>query len=86
LRWGSSGIALAALSFLLLPRRRWRSGLLFAFLGLAILGSVIGCSGGGGSESTATTNLGTATGNYKVVVTAASGSTSMPTTINLTMQ
>jgi hypothetical protein len=86
LRWGSSGIALAALSFFLLPRRRWSGGLLFAFLGLAILGSVIGCSGGGGSQSTATTNLGTATGNYKVVVTAASGSTSMPTTINLTMQ
>jgi hypothetical protein len=87
LRWGGSGIALAALSFLgLLPRRRWRGGLLFAFLGLAILGSVIGCSGGGGSKSTTTTNPGTATGNYKVVVTAASGSTSMPTTINLAIQ
>jgi len=82
-------IALAGLLFLgVLPRRRWRGGLLFTLLCLVALGGTLGCSGGnsGGAGSTSPSTSGTTTGNYKVAVTATSGTVTTSTTIPLSLQ
>jgi hypothetical protein len=88
-QWRGTGFALAALIFLgVLPRRRWRGGLLAAALCLIVIGGVIGCSGsnGGGTNSTPPSPSGTTTGNYQVMVTATSGTATASTTIPLSLQ
>jgi sugar lactone lactonase YvrE len=88
-QWKGTGFALAALIFLgILPRRRWRGGLLAAALCLIVIGGVIGCSGsnGGGTNSTPPSPSGTTTGNYQVMVTATSGTATASTTIPLSLQ
>jgi sugar lactone lactonase YvrE len=88
-QWKGTGFALAALIFLgILPRRRWRGGLLAAVLSLVAIGGVIGCSGsnGGGTNSTSPSPSGTTTGNYQVMVTATSGTATASTTIPLSLQ
>jgi sugar lactone lactonase YvrE len=86
-------IALAAMFFFgLLPRRRYRKGILSA-LCLAVLYSVavvgvIGCGGssGGSNAGTSPTGHGTTMGNYQVVVTATSGTVTASTTIPINVQ
>ncbi len=76
----STGLVFAALLFVgVLPRRRLRGGMLLVFLGVTVIGGVLGC---GGSHSTP----GTTTGNYQVVVTATSGKSVASTTISLNLQ
>jgi len=83
-------LVLAAMFFFgLLPRRRYRKGL-FSALCLAVfcLGAgvgVIGCGGSSGGSNTQTVH-GTTTGNYQVVVTAASGTVTASTTIPISVQ
>lgn len=82
-------LALTALLFLgVLPRRRWRRGLLFTVLSLVALGGTFGCSGSsaGGASSTSPSTSGTTTGNYKVAVAATSGTVTTSTTIPLLLQ
>ncbi len=82
-------LALAALLFLgVLPRRRLRSGLLFAALCSVALSGTLGCSPGksGSGNNTPTPNPGTTTGNYQVTVTATSGTVTTSTTIPLSLQ
>jgi hypothetical protein len=88
-QWRGTGFALATLIFLgVLPRRRWRGGLLAAVLSLIAIGGVIGCSGsnGVGTNSTPPSPSGTTTGNYQVMVTATSGTATASTTIPLSLQ
>lgn len=79
-----SGFAFAALLLAgFLPRRRWRGGLLLALIGTVAFGGLLGCdgsSGGGGSANQTTP------GNYQVAVTATSGSYSVTTNLQLTVQ
>jgi hypothetical protein len=80
-------LALTALLFLgVLPRRRWRGGLLFTLLCLMALGGTLGCSGGNSGSNTPPSTSGTTTGNYKVAVTATSGTVTTSTTIPLSLQ
>ncbi len=82
----SSGMTLAALFFLgLLPRRRWRGGVLLGALCLAILGGVLGCGSGGGTAPTQVA-AGATTGSYQVVVKATSGTTVASVTLPVTVQ
>jgi hypothetical protein len=85
----NSGFALAGLALVcLLPRRRWRRGVLLAALCLVCANGVIGCGGSqsANTSSSAPSHLGTTTGNYQVVVTANSGIITVSTTIPLTLQ
>jgi sugar lactone lactonase YvrE len=82
-------LALASLLFLgVLPRRRLRSGLLFAAFCFVALSGTLGCSPGnsGSGNNTPTPNPGTTTGNYQVTVTATSGTVTTSTTIPLSLQ
>jgi hypothetical protein len=86
-------LALAAMFFFgLLPRRRYRKGILSTLCLIALcLGAgvgVIGCSGssGGSNAGTTTTGHGTTTGNYQVVVTATGGTVAASTTIPISVQ
>jgi hypothetical protein len=68
----------------IVPRRRWRGGLLFTALCLIAIGGIIGCSSGS-KTSTPSGNSGTTRGNYQVVVTATSGTATTSTTIPLSL-
>jgi sugar lactone lactonase YvrE len=83
-------LVLAAMFFFgLLPRRRYRKGFFPALcLAAFCLGAgvgVIGCGGSSGGSNTQTVH-GTTTGNYQVVVTAASGTVTASTTIPISVQ
>jgi hypothetical protein len=81
-----SGLALAAVFIVgLLPRRRWRGGVLLGALCLAILGGVLGCGSGGGTAPTRVA-AGATTGSYQVMVTATSGTTVASVTLPVTVQ
>ena len=81
------GIALGCLLVFMVPRRRmWTAlGLVVLIAGVA---GITGCGGGGRTTSTTTTSgsTGTPAGGYTVTVTAASGSISATTEIQVTVQ
>jgi hypothetical protein len=86
---GRGGISLAAISILgalLLPRRRWRLGMIamFAVLCIGIPGCSGGGSGSGGGGGGGGGGSGTPSGNYTITVTA-SQSTIYQTTQALTL-
>jgi hypothetical protein len=87
LAWKDSGFALTALFFLgILPRRRhWRGGGMLAILCLMAVVGLFGCDGSK-SVSGAPKTPGTTTGNYQVIVTAASGTATTSMTIPLSVQ
>lgn len=86
-----SGISVAGLLLLILPRRRKWSGLLLAVLSVGVLGAS-GCSNGtilsnGGSTGTTTTTVNSTPGTYNVVITAyyaPTGGTPVAHNINVT--
>jgi FtsP/CotA-like multicopper oxidase with cupredoxin domain len=74
------GTSLACIFLLALPRRRWRGKTVLVLGFVAIVFTVIGCSG-----SAAKTDPGTAKGSYTVVVTgtAGTGSSQYQTSVNV---
>ena len=95
--WPSTaGTALAVLLFIGVPRRRPNWLAMMVLLIVVISSVVIGCGGGGSSSSGGsggggsgggggTTSTGTTPGQYTVMVTGTSGSTSHTTTVTLTV-
>jgi hypothetical protein len=80
--FGNSGIALASLLVAtLIPRRRRRMPLLLCLLSFAVLSVLAGCGG-----SSTPKDAGTTSGNYRVVVNAASGNATATSTVTVTLQ
>ena len=84
------GTALVAFAILIfVPRRRWRGLMMLLVLGLVTTMACTACGGNSGGSSSSIgggQNSGTATGSYKVTVTATSGSDTATATIPLTVQ
>jgi hypothetical protein len=80
-----SGVALAGILFLVLPKRRRFVGALAAVLSIGLFAAT-GC-GGGGSPSTTPTNTNTAPGTYTLTITGSgtSGATSASHTATVTL-
>lgn len=86
--YAAGGGALACIILFGIPGRqrslRARLGLLAFFAALS--SGITACSGGGGGSGGGNTIPGTTAGTYVVTVTGASGSISVPTTINVIVQ
>lgn len=74
-----SGITVAGLLLMMVPRRRRFAPLFGVLLLLGVAGAVSGCGGGTSSSSTP----GTPTGTYTVTVTGTSGSITQTTSVSL---
>jgi len=79
--YAAGGTALACLLFFRIPvgRRRWRSMLGMFVLLVLFAEGLVGCL------HKSSSNSGTATGSYTIVVTGTSGSITQTTTVNLTV-
>ncbi|MGO4212619.1 Ig-like domain repeat protein, partial [Terriglobus sp. YAF25] len=77
-----SGVTIAGLILVMIPRRRRFAPLLGVLLLLGVAGVISGC-GGGSSGSSSTP--GTPTGSYTVTVTGTSGSITQTTSVSLTV-
>lgn len=83
---GKSVFAFAVLLLLgLLPRWRWREGVLTATFCLIVGTTVLGCGSSSNGNSTPA-NPGTTIGSYQVLVTATSGAVISTITIPVTVQ
>ena len=83
--FGVGGTAIAGLLlFAGVPRRRFRGMLLLVLLCVVAASTFSGC--GGGSKSNSISNPGTTTGNYKVTVTATSGTQTASMTLPVSVQ
>ncbi|WP_263352726.1 chitobiase/beta-hexosaminidase C-terminal domain-containing protein [Acidicapsa acidisoli] len=81
----AGGSALAAVLFLLVPRRRRYLLAVMGFLVLVLATGLVGCGGGGGGSSGG--NSGTTAGTYTITVTGTSGTISASVgTVALTVQ